>query len=363
MSLIVPFFSFTKAPQSLQQEWQEAINKVIKKGIFILGDQVCEFETRWNKSVGTSYALGTSNGQDALILALRALGINKGKKVVVPAHSFIATHNAVVALGAEIVSIDVNENGLLDENLLREIREPIDVLIAVHMHGRMCNMPSIRSWAKENQVAIVEDCSQAHNAEFQRIKAGNWGDIGIFSLYPTKNLGALGDAGVIVTNDENLFGIMSKISNYGTSRGNKYEHLAFGLNHRLDEIQAAVLNVNLKYLIEWNARRKKIADIYLKEINHPEIEFLNSDVSNNVWHHFCILVNDRDQIRNKLLDHDVYTEVHYPFVSSNEVEKYQLKPIKVYPNAKKIASKTLSLPISPWHSDEEIYKVVSLLNK
>lgn len=363
MSDNIHFFSFSNAPKNLLNEWQGAINQVIQKGVFILGDQVSEFEMRWSKFVGSKYALGTSNGQDALVIALRALGITKGKKVVVPAHSFIATHNAVVALGAEIISIDVNSSGLLDEKLLLEINEPVDAVIVVHMHGRMCNMAFIRRWATENSVAVIEDCSQAHNCAHEGIFAGNWGDIGIFSLYPTKNLGAIGDAGVIVTSNEELFKEMSSFSNYGSLKGNKYEHLTFGLNHRLDEIQAAVLNVNLDYLIKWNARRTEIAHLYLKGIHNSAINFLNNDINNNVWHHFCILVDDRDRVRKELAEHQIYTEIHYPFVASNEVEKYQHRPIGDYPNARRIANRTLSLPISPWHSDEEIQKVISVLNE
>ncbi len=362
MAADIPFFSFTKAPDQLSQEWLESINLVIQKGVFILGDEVSTFEASWREAVGAKYSLGTSNGQDALVIALRALGITRGKKVLVPAHSFIATHNAVVALGAEIISIDVNENGLLDDSLLDEIEEPIDVLIAVHMHGRMCNMTAISKWASKNSVAIIEDCSQAHDAEYDGVRAGNWGDIGIFSLYPTKNLGAIGDAGVIVTNDENLFLDMRSLTNYGSSIGNKYEHLKFGLNHRLDEIQASVLNINLKYLVEWNIRRKEIAQLYFNGVKNCGINFLNSDMHNNVWHHFCILINDRDQVRKDLLGQKIHTEIHYPFVASIEVEKYQHKPVGTYPTATKIANRTLSLPISPWHTDEEIHHVISVLN-
>lgn len=174
---------------------------------------------------------------------------------------------------------------------------------------------------------------------------------------------AIGDACVIVTSDERLFIEMSSHSNYGSSKGNKYEHLTFGLNNRLDEIQAAVLNVNLNYFSEWSARRKEIADIYLEGINNPEIKFLNSDTNNNFWHHFCILVNDRDQPRIELANHQVQTEIHYLFVASNEVERYQFKPIGICPNANTTANNTLSVPIPPWHSDEEIQKVISVLNE
>jgi dTDP-4-amino-4,6-dideoxygalactose transaminase len=296
------------------------------------------------------------------VLALRALGITHGKRVVVPAHSFIATHNAVVALGAEIVSVDVNEFGLIDERLLKYIEGRIDVIISVHMHGMMCDMRTIMKWARENSVGVIEDCSQSHLAEIDGIKAGNWGDIGIFSLYPTKNLGAIGDAGVIVTNDEKLSDSLFSLANYGSSKHDKYRHLSFGLNNRLDEIHAAVLNVNLNYLPEWNNRRQQIANLYFTGIKNPEVSILQPQSKSNVRHHFCILIEDRDAIRIKLKSKNIDTEIHYPFVASNEVESYLGKPLGVYPLASKIAKKSLSLPLSPWHSDQEIRDVICAIN-
>jgi dTDP-4-amino-4,6-dideoxygalactose transaminase len=362
LSAKVPFFSFTKAPNSLRQEWLSAIEGVIDRGIFIRGEEVARFEANWGAAVGTRYAIGTSNGQDALILALRALGITNGHRVVVPAHSFIATHNAVLALGAEVVSVDVNEFGLINEKLLKHISGSIHAIIPVHMHGMMCNMPIIMEWAKVNSVAVIEDCSQSHLAEIGGVKAGNWGDIGVFSLYPTKNLGAIGDAGVIVTNDEELGISIFSLANYGSSKHNKYEHLSFGLNNRLDEIQAAVLNVNLGYLPEWNNRRQQIVDLYSAGIKNPKVSILQPKSTSNVSHHFCILVENRDAIRIKLKSKNIDTEIHYPFVASNEVESYLGKPMGNYPLASEIAAKSLSLPISPWHSDQEIIDVIYAIN-
>jgi dTDP-4-amino-4,6-dideoxygalactose transaminase len=358
----IPFFSFSKTPQSLREEWLAAIENSIARGIFIRGEEVASFEANWSAAVGSKYAIGTSNGQDALVLALRALGITRGHRVVVPAHSFIATHNAVVAVGAEVVSVDVNKFGLIDEKLLGNISGSIDAIIAVHMHGMMCNMPFIMEWAKANSVSVIEDCSQSHLAEFDGVKAGNWGDIGVFSLYPTKNLGAIGDAGVIVTNDEQLSSSIFNLANYGSSKNNKYQHLSFGLNNRLDEIQAAVLNVNLTYLKEWNIRRQQIVDLYNSGIKNPKVSILQPKSKSNVSHHFCILVEDRDTFRIKLKSKNIDTEIHYPFVASNEVESYLGQPIGNYPLASEIAAKSLSLPISPWHSDQEIIDVIHAIN-
>ena len=191
----IPFFTFQSAPQSLKDEWIESITECINAGVFIRGKNVDSFERKWADLNGSTYALGVSNGQDALILALRALGIKPGDKVAVPAHSFIATHNAIVEVGAIPVSVDVNNYGLLSVEALQLIHPCPAAVIAVHMHGMMCEMDRIAEWANRNDVLVVEDCSQAHLASQNGAFAGTIGDIGVFSCYPTKNLGALGDAG------------------------------------------------------------------------------------------------------------------------------------------------------------------------
>lgn len=357
----IPFFSFHNAPQSLKCEWLQAIEDCINEGVFIRGGQVELFERNWAAVNGVGYALGVSNGQDALILALRALGIKAGDKVAVPAHTFIATHNAIVEVGATPVSVDVNQYGLLSAEALEGIKPRPNALIAVHMHGMMCEMDQIIEWAKSNKVLVVEDCSQAHLANQKGALAGTLGDIGVFSCYPTKNLGALGDAGVVITNSQALYEKMKSLGNYGSNLQNKYEHKEFGLNNRLDEIQAAVLNVNLKYLSKWNERRREIAAQYYEGLKDLEIEFLQPLFPNNVWHHFCILTENRDLLREKLLHLGIHTEIHYPKLAATECESYAGLQSGQYPIANILASKTLSLPISQWHKDQDILQVISAL--
>jgi dTDP-4-amino-4,6-dideoxygalactose transaminase len=359
----IPFFSFSQAPEILKSQWKDALSKVIAKGRFIQGDEVHAFQENWALTIGSNFAIGTSNGQDGLILALRALGISSGDNVVVPAHSFIATHNAVLALGANIISVDVNEEGLIDIEALESLSEEIVAIIVVHMHGQVCDMKTITKWTQEKKIKLIEDCSQAHLSTTAGRYAGTWGDVGVFSLYPTKNLGALGDAGVIVTNDVNLAEKLFKLANYGSSSKDKYFHSEFGLNHRLDEIQASILNVNLQYLEIWNKRRIEISEKYMLGLDANSLQFLQKSTVGNVRHHFCILVSDRDIFRIKLENVGIGTEVHYPCLASHEVEQFLGLKLGNYPNALRISKQTLSLPISPWMTDEEVYRVIDSVNK
>lgn len=362
-SIKVPFFSLGKAPESLRMSWNSAISKVIDSGQFISGNEVGEFERSWAKRLGVGFALGTSNGQDGLILALRALGVGQGKFVVVPAHSFIATHNAILNVGAIPISVDVNKHGLIDMDHLKDLKIKIDAIIVVHIHGAMCDMREVMNWAKNLNVKVIEDGSQSHLATQDGFFSGTIGDIGVFSCYPTKNLGALGDAGVVVTNQEDLYDKLRLLSNYGSTPGNKYEHKSFGLNNRLDEMQAAVLNVNLEFLAQWNERRREIAKLYFDGLRHSDIQFLQKNNQEHVWHHFCILHPRRDILKRALLELGIQTEIHYPNVASIECENYAKVEMGRYPEATKISEQTLSLPISQWHSDDEINTVIQSIKK
>jgi dTDP-4-amino-4,6-dideoxygalactose transaminase len=359
----VPFFSTTRAPDGLRMSWKSAIGNVIDSGQFILGSEVAQFERNWAKKLDIKYALGTSNGQDGLILALRALGIGEGKNVLVPAHSFIATHNAVLNVGAIPVSVDVNKNGLIDTDHLKKLKIKIDAIIVVHMHGAMCDMQVIMNWAGKLNIKVIEDCSQSHLATQNGSFSGSFGDIGVFSCYPTKNLGALGDAGIVVTNQEELHNEMRSLANYGSTPGNKYEHKSLGLNNRLDEMQAAVLNINLPFLEQWNQRRREIANQYFDGLRDSNIRFLQKNLKENVWHHFCILHPQRDALKSSLLELGIQTEIHYPNVASIECEKYSNFEKGEYPEATSISTQTLSLPMSQWHSDSDIETVIRCVRK
>ena len=240
---IIPFFSFDLAPDEIRLKWKAAINKVVDEGIFIGGNEVEQFENNWADLTNSKFAIGVGNGYDGLVLALKALGVGPGDRVVVPAHTFIATWTSVAAVGAIPIAVDVDSHGLLDVNLLEMIEEKVAAVIPVHLHGSLADMRGVTDWARRNNAKVVEDASQAHGFNQDKNPGYVPGDISVYSLYPTKNLGALGDAGVITTNDEQLAMELKSLRNYGSKIGNKYEYESMGINSRLDPIQAAILNV------------------------------------------------------------------------------------------------------------------------
>jgi dTDP-3-amino-3,4,6-trideoxy-alpha-D-glucose transaminase len=360
MTSFIPFFDFRSAPDHLRAEWTAAISEVISQGQFIGGSFVDTFENEWAKYLGVANAIGVGNGYDALLIALRALRIGPGDKVIVPAHTFIATWLAVQAVGATPIGIDCDRNGLLNLDLLEKISEIPRAVIPVHMHGQMVDMPRLISWANSKNVSVIEDCAQVHGAHIEGRYAGTWGDIGAFSFYPTKNLGALGDAGALVTNDPELATRIRSIGNYGAVPGKKYSYWIPGLNSRLDPVQASVLSVNLKYLDRWNNRRREIASSYLEVINKVGIQHLHSD-SSSVWHHFPLLVNERDETVSVFNSRGIGTEIHYPKSASNNYATILGVDEDDFPVSTFIANHIVSLPMSPWMKDTQILRVMEVL--
>lgn len=354
MNKEIPFFSFSKVPDSVREEWVEAVRSTISSNIFISGKLVGRFENDWAATIGVSEAIGVANGLDGLLLALKALGVGQGDLVGVPSHTFIATWNAVKLAGAEPICIDVDQNGLMDIQKLKSAKIKMKAIIPVHMHGMMVDMNEVMDWAQITSTFVIEDASQAHLAHINGKFAGSFGQFGVFSLYPTKNLGALGDAGVITSHDPTLANKVRQLANYGSSLDNKYEHLIVGHNSRLDSMQAAILLVNLSHLRSWNLRRWEIASLYLKRLSLlTDIKFL-SNLENSVWHHVPILTKRRDELRQYLLENGVHTEIHYPHLAANEYSKIFGTNYQDKSNGELISQTILSLPISPWHTDEEI---------
>jgi len=350
----VDFFTFGSAPKELKLDWQEAISKVIESGQFIGGPSVNAFENEWSAYLRINHTIGVGNGYDALVIALRALGVGPGDFVAVPSHTFIATWLAVAAVGAIPVGIDCDSNGLMDLDLLETESAIFSVVIAVHMHGQMVDMQRLTMWAKTQNIKVIEDCAQAHGAEIYGKKSGTWGDIGAFSFYPTKNLGAIGDAGAIVTNNNEIADRVRSIANYGSVPDNKYEYQYLGVNSRLDPIQAAVLSVNIKYLDSWNESRRLVAQKYSSGLQNIGIPLFLS-TAESVFHHYITTSENRTKTRSLLKSQGIATEIHYP---ESAQDNYQ-RITKIYsnresPKAKRLAQKIVSLPISPWIKDSEI---------
>ena len=358
----VDFFTFNSAPKVLKQEWQGVISKVLDSGQFIGGPTVTSFENEWSAYLRISHTIGVGNGYDALVIALRALDVGPGDYVAVPSHTFIATWLAVAAVGAIPVGIDCDSNGLMDLNLLEIESTIFSVVIPVHMHGQMVDMQRLMNWAKQQNIKVIEDCAQAHGAEIYGKKSGTWGDIGAFSFYPTKNLSAIGDAGAIVTNNTEIADRVRSIANYGSIPNNKYEYQYLGVNSRLDPIQAAVLNVNIKYLDSWNESRRLVAKKYssgLQKIGIP----IFSPTAESIFHHYISISENRTMTRSLLKSQGIETEIHYPKSAEDIYHNITKRNSnRKSPKAKELAQKTISLPISPWIKDSEIDYVLGQIS-
>jgi len=358
----VSFFSFSDAPSNLKQEWVESIAHVINSGRFVGGELVLEFEKMWAQMIGANFAVGVGNGLDGLVLALRALGVSPGDLVAVPSHTFIATWNAVKLVGATPIGVDVDQRGLIDLEKLESLSN-ITCVIPVHMHGAMVDMVRLNRWANKMEVSVVEDASQAHLAKCELGYSGTLSDVGVFSLYPTKNLGALGDAGIITTSNEAIATFIRSNANYGASKDDKYLHNTFGVNSRLDSIQAATLLVNLKYLESWTKHRIGLAEIYLSRVKeNDKVKFLHDQAEFSVWHHFPIICSQRSKLTAFLLEHGIATEIHYPNLAAREYERITGEIQGNYPVGEHLADSILSLPISQWHTAEEIEYVADVVN-
>lgn len=357
----IDFFSYKLAPADLKREWQSAISEVIDSGQFIGGAAVSNFENEWSQYLGIKHSIGVGNGYDALVIALKALEIGPGDFVAVPSHTFIATWLAVDAVGATPIGIDCDPSGLMDLNLLESENSLFSAVIPVHMHGQMVDMHQLINWARKSNIRVVEDCAQAQGASIHGKKSGTWGDIGAFSFYPTKNLGAIGDAGALVTDNDDLANRIRGIANYGKTPGQKYQYENLGINSRLDPIQAAVLNVNIKYLDSWNTARKIVADKYSKALSELGIQLFQQS-KESVFHHYIAISENRDITKELLSQNGVKTEIHYPESAEVIYNKLRNNSQIKSPRAKKLSNKILSLPLSPWITDLEVNYVLNQIS-
>ena len=356
----IAYFSFDRVPFYIKKSWVKSFKKVINNGEFIGGKYVDEFELNFAEYLNVKHVIGVGNGYDALEISLRALDVKEGDYVAVPVHTFIATWLAVQAVGATPVGIDCDANGLMDLNELEVSTYNFKAVIPVHMHGRMVNMKRLLDWATLKNVKIIEDCAQSHGAEQLHIKSGAWGEFGAFPFYPTKNLGALGDAGAISTNSDELAAKVRMIANYGSDKKNKYKYICLGVNSRLDPVQAGILSVNLKKLDLWNNRRRNIAEKYLQNVDGLKNDLIKSEDS--VWHHFTILVKNREQVMKLFNENKIGTEIHYPELASDIYSKLTNNVLGNFPNARYFVSHVLSIPIYPWLDKKAIRRVIKLMN-
>jgi dTDP-4-amino-4,6-dideoxygalactose transaminase len=367
----VPFVDLSRQYENFKEEMNSVIGEVIQKGTFVLGEKVQEFEEEFSSYCGVTHGVGVNSATDALTLALKATGVKEKDEVLVPVNSFIATANIVVFCGATPVFVDVESDTLnIDPEKVRAaITKKTKAIIPVHLHGHPADMDPLIEMAHEHDIAIIEDCAQAINALYKGKKVGSLGDIGCFSYYPTKNLGAYGDGGMAITDDDDLAEKIRLLRNYGrTEKEYKqtYEHRLIGYNSRLDELQAAVLSLKLKYLDEWTERKRALSAHYTELLAHVKdlVPPVEKEYARHVYWDYCVKVRKRDQIEKSLAEKGIHTAVLYRIpIHLQEAYRYMGFKEGSYPVAEQCSREILSLPLFPELTEKEIVYVVTELKK
>ena len=361
----IPFVSFIPMEKELDNELRSAFDRVYTRSWYIEGVEDEEFEKSFANYCNTKYCVGVGNGLDALVLSLKALGIEEGDEVIVPSNTYIATALAVSYVGAKPVFVEpkIETFNINPENIEAAITNKTKAIMPVHLYGQACDMDPIIEIAKKYELKVVEDCAQAHGATYKGQKVGTFGDAAGFSFYPGKNLGALGDAGAVVTNDKDLADKIRALGNYGSDY--KYHHIYKGNNSRLDELQAAFLSAKLPLLDKMNAERRRIADRYLNEIQNENIILPTvGDEYTPVWHIFGIRCSRRDELEKYLNEKGIGTNKHYP-IPMHLQECYTDLGFKEgdFPIAEEISKTELSIPMYYGMTDEEISYVIETINR
>jgi dTDP-4-amino-4,6-dideoxygalactose transaminase len=361
----IKFVNLQKQYYAHKKEINLAINKVLKKCNFILGQEVSDFEKKFANYCQVKHCIGVASGTDALFLALKALDIKSGDEVITVANTYIASAFVISMAGATPVLVDINPitYNINPKLIEKAITKKTKAIIPVHLYGQPAEMKPISKIAKQYNLKIIEDACQAHGAEYEDRKVGGIGDIGAFSFYPGKNLGAYGDAGAITTNDNLLANKIKMLRNYGQLK--KYYHENQGYNSRLDTIQAAVLSVKLKYLSKWNKRRNEIAQLYnyyLKKIEENIILPTIAYKTYSVYHIYLIQVKDRDGLLEYLNKHGVASLIHYPIpIHLQNAYKHLGYKVGDFPHSEKLANKIISLPMYPELTDQEIKRICQVI--
>ncbi len=365
MKTIINTIDINRQYQKLKKEIKSAINKVLEKQSFILGPETSELEKKFAEYCGVKYGVGCSSGTSALFLALEALNFKESDEVITTPLTFIATASAIVSSRLKPVFVDVDEITYnIDANKIEQaITKKTKAIIPVHLYGQPCDIDKIMKLAKKYNLTVIEDCAQAHGAKFKNQKVGTFGKIGAFSFYPGKNLGAFGDAGIMITNDEKLYEILKMLRDHG--RSSKYYHIMHGYNHRIDGIQSAVLNVKLKYLDNWNKRRQEIAQLYNEYLKDTDLILPKiKEQREHIYHLYVARHKNRDAIIEELKKYNIYCNIHYniPIHLQPCYKKFGYKKGD-FPIAEKIASEVFSLPMFPELKNSEVKYICETLKK
>jgi dTDP-4-amino-4,6-dideoxygalactose transaminase len=365
MTVHIPFVDLRRNYLSLKPEIDGAIQSVLDRGHFILSEKVRQFEEAFACYCGTRFAVGVASGTDALHLALRACGVDAGDEVLTVANTYVATVSGITMSGAAPLFVDIDPGTLtMNPNLIeRAITPRTKAILPVHLYGGCADMDSILSIARRYNLRVIEDCAHAHGATYDGKKVGTLGDAGCFSFYPTKNLGAFGDGGMVVTNTIEIAEKVRMLRRYGEAARNQHE--IKGFNSRLDEIQAAILLVKLSHLDKWNARRRKIAEAYRMGLNGTEIRWSQVHPSgHHVYHVFVVRVKDRDNFRSGLLEKGIETLVHYPTpIPRLAAYTEYATAMTGLPMTECACGEVVSLPVFPEMTDQEVNWVITVCNQ
>ena len=361
----IPFVTFLPMEKELNSELRSAFERVFTRSWYIGGVEDETFEKAFADYCGAKYCIGVGNGLDALMLALKALGIEAGDEVIVPSNTYIATALAVTYVGAKPVFVepDIKTYNINPKLIEKAITKKTKAIMPVHLYGQACDMDPIMAVAKMYSLKVVEDCAQAHGATYKGKKVGTFGDAAGFSFYPGKNLGALGDAGAVISNDKELADKIRALGNYGSDY--KYHHIYKGNNSRLDELQAAMLSAKLPHLERMNIERRRIANKFTEGIKNPKVitpYVLPECVP--VWHIYAIRCAERDALEKHLNGKEIGTNKHYPIsIHLQECYKDLNIPQGALPISEEISSTELSIPLYYGMTDEEIKYIIDAINE
>lgn len=360
---MIPFLDLHRINERFRKQIDSTIQEILDSGRYLLGTHTQHFEEHFATYCGTKYAIGCGNGLDALRLIIMGYGFGIGDEIIVPANTYIASILAISENGCTPVLVEPNiDTYNIDvDSIESKITKNTKAILIVHLYGQAVDMQKIWNLAKHYNLKVIEDSAQAHGAIYNGKKVGNLSDASGFSFYPGKNLGALGDAGCITTNDEKLALKVRALLNYGSYI--KYENLYIGINSRLDEIHAGILDIKLPHLDSDNMRRRKIAALYREHIHNDMIILPQTQKEEqHVWHLFVIRTNNREKLQQYLKEHDIETLIHYP-IPPHKQQAYKAWNHLSFPITEQIHKEVLSLPISPVMSDSQVQKVIDAINK
>ena len=360
---MIKFLDLEKINNRFREEIDSELKEILDSGWYLQGKKNQKFVENFAEFCGVKHCLGVANGLDALNLIIKAYGFSNGDEIIVPANTYIASILAISQNGCTpiLVEPDIKTYNINPDLIEEKITERTKAIMVVHLYGQAVQMKKIWELAKKYNLKIIEDSAQAHGSVYDGIKTGALGDASGFSFYPGKNLGCMGDGGCVTTNDDELFEKIKAIANYGSDR--KYHHIYKGVNSRLDEIQAAVLNVKLKYLDKDNARRREISKYYRENIKNRIIILPETyDESAHVWHVFAVRTPERDRFQKYLEENNIQTIIHYP-TPPHKQGAYQEWNNLSYPISEEIHRTIISLPISPVMTDDEVQRVTEVINE